>query len=263
MILQFYKYHGAGNDFILIDNREKVINPNPRLVQQLCNRRFGIGADGLMLLENSEKPEKPDFSMRYFNSDGYEASMCGNGGRCIVSFAWKKGLISNETEFIASDGLHKAKILDNGIVALKMNDVENVRKIGKHYFLDTGSPHYVRFVDDIDKSKVKEEGKRVRYDASVSKNGTNVDFVQIISDDKITIRTYERGVENETLACGTGAVASAIGTHLLKATDNFSFSVQVLGGKLQVDFKKEDETHFRDIWLTGPAEFVFKGSIEI
>ena len=260
MQVQFYKYHGAGNDFVLIDNRESVINPNPQFIQKLCNRRFGIGSDGLMLLENSGKA---DFFMRYFNSDGHEASMCGNGGRCIVSFAWKKGLISNETEFIASDGIHKAKILDNGIVALKMNDVENVKKIGEHYFLDTGSPHYVMFVNDVNKSRVKEEGKRIRYDTSVSKNGTNVDFVQIISEDKLTIRTYERGVENETLACGTGAVASAISTHLLNETDNFSFSVQVLGGKLQVDFKKEDDNHFHDIWLTGPAEFVFKGSIEI
>ncbi|MGM0498290.1 MAG: diaminopimelate epimerase [Bacteroidota bacterium] len=229
MKVQFYKYHGAGNDFILIDNRENVIGPNPRLVEQLCNRRFGIGADGLMLLENSEKA---DFSMRYFNSDGYEASMCGNGGRCIASFVWEKGLISKETEFVASDGLHKAKILDKGIVALKMNDVENVRKIGEHYFLDTGSPHYVLFVDDINKSRVQEEGKRIRYDASVSKYGTNVDFVQIVDEDEITIRTYERGVENETLACGTGAVASAISTHLLKETDIFSFSVRGLGGKL-------------------------------
>jgi len=260
MQVQFYKYHGAGNDFILIDNRKSVINLNPRFVQKLCSRRFGIGADGLMLLENSQKA---DFSMRYFNSDGHEASMCGNGGRCIVSFAWKKGFISNETEFIASDGLHKAKILDNGIVALKMNDVEEVEKVGVHYFLNTGSPHYVMFVDDINKSKVQEDGKRIRYDASVSKQGTNVDFVQIIKEDEISIRTYERGVENETLACGTGAVASAIATHLSKETDNFSFSVQVLGGKLQVDFKMKDETHFYDIWLTGPAEFVFKGSVDI
>jgi len=260
MQVQFYKYHGAGNDFILIDNLKNDIAPNPQLVQQLCDRRFGIGADGLMLLENSEKAQ---FSMRYFNSDGYEASMCGNGGRCIASFAWRKGLISNETEFIASDGLHEAKILDNGIVALKMNDVEEVRKVGEHYFLDTGSPHYVLFVDDINKSKVQEEGERIRNDASISKYGTNVDFVQIIKENEITIRTYERGVEAETLACGTGAVASAIAAYLLNKTDNFSFSVQVLGGKLQVDFMMVDETHFRDIWLTGPAEFVFKGSIDI
>jgi len=260
MQVQFYKYHGAGNDFILIDNREFIINPNPRLIKQLCNRRFGIGSDGLMLIENSQKA---DFSMRYFNSDGHEASMCGNGGRCIVSFAWKKGLIPNETEFIASDGFHAAKILDNGIVALKMNDVDNVKKIGKHYFIDTGSPHYVMFVGDIDKSKVQEEGKKIRYDESVSKYGTNVDFVQIINEDEISIRTYERGVEDETLACGTGAVASAIATHLLHETDKFSFPVHVLGGKLQVDFKMKDETYFYDIWLTGPAEFVFKGSIEI
>jgi len=260
MQVQFYKYHGAGNDFILVDNREVFINPEPQLVQQLCDRRFGIGADGLILLENSREA---DFSMRYFNSDGYEATMCGNGGRCIVSFAWKKGLISNETEFVASDGHHSAKILDNDIVALKMNDVEEVKKVGEHYFLDTGSPHYVMFVDDINNTKVQEDGKRIRYDASVSKQGTNVDFVQIIKEDEISIRTYERGVENETLACGTGAVASAIATHLLNETDNFSFSVQVLGGKLQVDFKMEHETHFRDIWLTGPAEYVFKGSIDI
>jgi diaminopimelate epimerase len=260
MEVQFFKYHGAGNDFILIDNRDNVFNSNPYLVKKLCDRRFGIGADGLMLLENSQKA---DFSMRYFNSDGHESTMCGNGGRCIALFAWHKGIISEETEFFATDGLHKVRKLENDEVALQMNPVEDVKVIENNYFLNTGSPHYVLFVNGLENYNVFEEGRKLRYDTSISEQGTNVDFVEVITNNEIAVRTYERGVENETLACGTGAVASAIGTHLTDNSDNFSFTIRARGGTLKVDFKREKENRFTDIWLTGPAKYVFKGTVEV
>lgn len=260
MEVQFYKYHGAGNDFILIDNRQDVFNPHSGLVQKLCDRRFGIGADGLMLLENSQTA---DFSMRYFNSDGYESTMCGNGGRCITLFAWHKGIISEETEFFATDGLHKARKLENDEIALQMNPVEDVKTIENNYFLNTGSPHYVLFVNGLEKFNVFKEGRKLRYDTSISEHGTNVDFVEEITDKDIAVRTYERGVEDETLACGTGAVASAISTHIKKNSDNFSYTIKARGGILKVDFKRESVSKFTDIWLTGPAQYVFKGIVEI
>ncbi len=260
MEVQFYKYHGAGNDFILIDNRMNIFHPDPTLIKSFCDRRFGIGADGLMLLEHSGDA---DFSMRYFNSDGYESTMCGNGGRCMALLAWHKGLVSEQTEFLASDGLHKATIMEDNVISLQMNPVEMVTKIEGNYFVNTGSPHYVLFVNDLENYSVFEEGQKLRYDTSVSEHGTNVDFVEILTDNEIAVRTYERGVENETLACGTGAVASAISTYLATHSDNFSFYVKALGGILKVDFKKETETRFYDIWLTGPAQYVFKGIIEV
>jgi diaminopimelate epimerase len=259
MSIQFFKYHGAGNDFIIIDNRNNGFKVQRDVIERLCNRRFGIGADGLMLLENSRTA---DFSMRYFNADGRESTMCGNGGRCIVAFANSIGVIKNDTRFMAADGLHKAKILDTKIVSIEMKDIEEVRKLGNDYFVDTGSPHYVQFVNDLKNAPVYTEGRRIRLDRRICNEGTNVNFVHIDGDGRISIRTYERGVENETLACGTGAVASAISTFLKTKTDKTSFMIHVVGGKLKVDFVPVSEQNYKDIWLTGPAEFVFEGMVE-
>lgn len=258
MSLWFYKYHGAGNDFILIDNRQDIFQPDTNRIARLCERKFGIGANGLMLLETNQQS---DFAMRYFNADGHESTMCGNGGRCMVAFAKKLGIIDDKTHFVASDGTHQAVIMENKLIALKMQDVSDIRISHDHLFIDTGSPHYIRFVNNLSKVPVYEEGKKIRNDTSISKGGTNVNFVSLEKDGMISIRTYERGVENETLACGTGAVASAIGSYLIAKSDKTSYTVNVMGGKLQVSFEVENKNTFRNVWLTGPAEFVFEGSI--
>ncbi|MEF8846016.1 MAG: diaminopimelate epimerase [Bacteroidales bacterium] len=259
MSQQFQKYHGAGNDFIIIDNRQNTFTPEKDVIERLCRRKFGIGADGLMLLESSEEA---DFYMRYFNSDGKESTMCGNGGRCIVAFAYDQGLIDKNPHFLASDGMHEAVIRDDNLVALKMQDVERVRTFDDHYFVDTGSPHYVRFVDDPEKVNVYEEGRNIRYNSQFSETGVNVNFVSLEEGDQISIRTYERGVENETLACGTGAVASAISAYLRSHTDKTSYTVNARGGRLEVTFKPTGN-RFTDVWLTGPAVFVFSGTVDV
>lgn len=253
----FYKYHGAGNDFIIINNFTEQFVENKQFIQHLCHRRFGIGADGLMLLNKSEKF---DFEMKYFNSDGLEGTMCGNGGRCIVAFAKKNKLINNFTKFQAIDGQHEAYIFDNNIVKLKMSDVESIKNIDKNYFLNTGSPHFVKFVEDIEKVDVVKEGKKIRYSKEFSPAGTNVNFAQI-AENHIKIRTYERGVEDETLACGTGTVATALALALKTNSIDNQFTLKALGGELKVFFSKND-VKFTDIWLEGPTEFVYKGEIE-
>jgi len=258
-MITFYKYQGAGNDFIIIDNRNNSFDGNnTKLIEHLCNRRFGIGGDGLMLLENHDLH---DFTMRYFNSDGKEASMCGNGGRCIAAFAVHIGAIKQADcfSFMAVDGEHHASY-KKGIITLKMIDVNTITK-GKDYtFLDTGSPHHVRFVENTDTIDVFNEGKTIRYSERYP-DGTNVNFVQFIDDKTLRVRTYERGVENETLACGTGVVASAISANLITPEVN-DFDIQVEGGQLRVFFKVNKE-HYTDIWLEGPAKFVFKGTISL
>ncbi|MGM0531226.1 MAG: diaminopimelate epimerase [Bacteroidota bacterium] len=256
MSQQFHKYHGAGNDFILIDNRQNTFIPDNNVVERLCRRKFGIGADGLMLLESSGEA---DFYMRYFNSDGKESTMCGNGGRCIVAFAHDLGIIDRKTLFLATDGAHEAVIRDDNLIALKMQDVERVKTSDDHYFMDTGSPHYVRFVDNLSKVPVYEEGRKIRYNTGISETGTNVNFVSFEKEGLISIRTYERGVENETLACGTGAVASAISAYLRSQTDKTSYTINALGGRLEVSFEPT-ENRFTNVWLIGPAEFVFSGN---
>ncbi len=260
MRLKFYKYHGAGNDFIVIDNRMSSFKVQSGTINRMCNRRFGIGADGLMLLENTENS---DFYMRYFNSDGKESTMCGNGGRCMVAFANALGIIKGKTQFMASDGLHKANIIDSRTVTLQMKDIKTFETYGEDFYLDTGSPHYVRFVDDISSAPVYNDGKQVRHDKRFAPGGTNVNFVQVDKDLNLSVRSYERGVENETLACGTGIVASAIATYLNNKTDKTSFLINAVGGKLKVHFDPFDENKFRNVWLTGPVEFVFAGEIEI
>ena len=258
MNFNFFKYHGTGNDFILIDNRSGKFNADSEIIAKLCHRRFGIGADGLMLLENSDNY---DFKMRYFNSDGNEGTMCGNGGRCIVAFAKKLGLITEYTVFEAVDGIHKARV-NNGLVSLHMSSVDNIDKLSSDYFLDTGSPHFVRFIDDVDEFDVYKEGRNIRYSEKFKKNGTNVNFVQIIDDNTIKVATYERGVEDETLSCGTGVTASAISAYVKNGGRAAKFNIQTKGGDLQVEFV-EKNGKFDNIILSGPASFVFEGNIEI
>jgi len=262
MKITFYKYQGTGNDFILIDNRTGLFDSkNEQLVSFLCDRRFGIGADGLMLLEDHDKY---DFTMRYYNSDGKEATMCGNGGRCIAAFAVHTGVVKTPEhfKFMAVDGLHEAEY-NYDIVSLKMTEVGDIDTKRNYTFLDTGSPHYVTFVNDNSGIDIVKEGSAVRYsDEFKPRGGTNVNFVQQIDDHTIKMRTYERGVEDETLSCGTGAVASAISTAIRQGYGDH-FIVKIPGGELQVKFEMNDNGHPHNIWLIGPAKFVFKGEIEI
>lgn len=258
MRFQFYKYQGAGNDFVIIDNRNNKFDANNEmLVCQLCDRRFGIGADGLMLLENDERY---CFRMRYFNSDGREATMCGNGGRCIVAFAHFLGLFDQNVEFIAVDGVHKAVMASGDVVDLEMIDVLGVEKIGADYYLNTGSPHYVSF-RDLEGLDVVEEGRKIRYNERFSEEGTNVNFVSI-KGDTLDVLTYERGVEDETLACGTGVTASAISAAIVSNCQCDKFNVNAKGGKLTVRFEKKSDQEFRNVWLKGPAKQVFVGEVD-
>lgn len=259
-MLTFCKYQGTGNDFILVDNRSRTFDVNNNsLVKLLCDRRFGIGADGLMLLQETSGY---DFEMIYFNSDGFEGTMCGNGGRCIVAFANRLGLIGERTRFIAVDGPHDAEIHGEDNVRLKMLDVTQVGQDAKNYFLNTGSPHYVIFVDDINAIDLDAEGKRVRYSEKFkSTGGTNVNFVEI-KEDALFVRTYERGVEGETLSCGTGVTASAISAAIHLKSDKNTFRIRTHGGDLKVSFSNHHSL-FENVWLEGPACFVFEGKIKI
>ena len=260
MKLDFYKYQGTGNDFILIDNRTHAVSLTTQQIAFLCHRRFGIGADGLMLLELEPGF---DFKMVYFNSDGNQSSMCGNGGRCITAFARQLNLISDKCKFLAIDGPHEAHILENNIVSLKMQDVKEVEVNDDHFFLNTGSPHYVKVVKDIDSYDVVGEGKKIRYSERFKEEGTNVNFIEK-KDDVVFVRTYERGVEDETYSCGTGVTAAALvaGLQGILETKN-SCHVKTLGGELEVKFERVLEKNFYNIWLQGPAELVFKGDVEL
>ena len=240
--MEFYKYQGTGNDFVMIDNRDEEFPKGKDFIRQLCDRRFGIGGDGLILLENDPAA---DFKMVYYNSDGNESSMCGNGGRCIVTFAHFLDIFEDKTKFEAIDGLHEAEI-HNGIIKLKMSDVISIKNIDGNFELNTGAPHYVAFVENVEKYKVFENGNKIRNSASYCQEGINVNFVEEISEDEIFIRTYERGVEDETFSCGTGATASAL--VFLKDKNQPSVNVNVLGGKLKV-YADQDGQTFKNIWL--------------
>ena len=259
MILNFYKYQGTGNDFIIIDNRTKQVSLSKNQIIALCDRRFGIGTDGLIFLENHNEL---DFNMRYFNSDGNESTMCGNGGRCLVAFAKSLNIIDKSAIFNSIDGKHKAKINPDDTISLEMQNVNKVNLVNMNYFLNTGSPHYVTFKENIKDIDVFNRGKEIRNSAEFSPGGTNVNFVEFVNDE-IYVRTYERGVENETFSCGTGVTASAICASMHKKTDKSSCDIITNGGKLNVSFQKHDNNTFTDIWLTGPAKFAFKGEIEI
>jgi diaminopimelate epimerase len=260
MQAQFYKYQGTGNDFILFDNRTGIYDSlTTKQVNKLCHRRFGIGADGLILLNNKEGFH---FEMKYFNADGKEGSMCGNGGRCLVKFASKLGIHKTFYHFIASDGLHEAEIDLSGIVRLKMADVGNIEVHSNYFILNTGSPHYVKTVTDVMKLDVKAAGRIIRYDEKYATQGINVNFIENMTSDEIFVRTYERGVEDETMSCGTGVTAAA----LVSAHNDNGFNrveVKTMGGKISVEFDKLDDNHFENIWLCGPADLVYTGTIEI
>ena len=262
MKLKFFKYHGTGNDFILIDNRNNLCTLQTGQIEKLCDRRFGIGADGLMFLNIAAEH---DFEMKYYNSNGLEGTMCGNGGRCITAFSKSLGIINNNARFLAIDGIHESKIIsDNEIesyVSLKIQDVENVEKGEDYFFLNTGSPQYVKFVDDIEKINVVNEGKRIRWAEKFQPEGTNVNFMEFI-EGYLFVRTFERGVENETLSCGTGVTASSLVAAILKSKNSGYFDIKTKGGDLKVHFKKNDNK-FTDIWLEGPAVKVFEGIVEI
>jgi len=260
MRISFDKYHGAGNDFIMIDSRQTAAEQfSTELVRHLCDRHFGIGADGLILLLDDPNY---DFRMKYYNSDGREGTMCGNGGRCIVAFAKALGLADQATTFIGIDGVHDANISADGIVNLKMNVARGFQKLEDGYLLDTGSPHLILFRKEIERIDVFSEGSFLRYHERFMPEGVNVNFVELVDDKRFRIRTYERGVENETLACGTGSVASAIAAFLHTSNGNLHWFVEARGGLLEVSFAHEGN-EFTDLWLSGGAEKVFSGEITV
>lgn len=260
MEFTFYKYQGTGNDFVMVDNRLlQFPKDNISSISNLCDRRFGIGADGLILLENDEAT---DFKMVYYNSDGNQSSMCGNGGRCIVAFAKFLNIITNETTFTAIDGLHHASINVNEIISLQMKDVVDININTDYVFLNTGSPHHIQLKENIQAIDVKTEGAKIRYSDLYGKGGSNVNFVEQISESEFSIRTYERGVEDETLSCGTGATAVAIAMHATKKTNKESIAINVMGGKLEISFQ-ENNGLYTKVCLKGPANFVFKTNLNI
>jgi diaminopimelate epimerase len=259
--IHFYKYQGAGNDFILVDNRENTIDHhNVKLIAHLCDRRFGIGGDGIMFLQNKAGY---DFEMVYYNSDGQPSSMCGNGGRCIVAFAKFLGIIDTETDFLAVDGPHHAKISASGDwVSLQMIDVAEINRDGEAYVLNTGSPHYIAMADDLANKDVYQDGHAIRNNETYKTNGINVNFVEQ-NGKGYFVRTFERGVEDETYACGTGvtAVALAMAKHH-NQTGTVETPIKVLGGDLNIRFNYDGST-FSHIFLEGPAVQVFEGKVVV
>ncbi|MCL7762843.1 diaminopimelate epimerase [Polaribacter sp. Z014] len=254
MNLDFYKYQGTGNDFVMIDNRALIFpKENVAIISKLCDRHFGVGADGVILIENDAEF---DFRMIYFNADGSE-TFCGNGGRCAVAFAKYLEIINLKTRFIAVDGPHLAEI-DTGIVSLKMIDVDKITVKENSVFAYTGTQHHVELVEDLDHFPVFEKGKEIRY--SYNDPGSNVNFVQQINPSTFRVRTYEKGVEDETLACGTGVTAVAIAMHKTGKTTSNLISLPVEGGNLEVSFSEENGI-YTNVYLKGPATFVFKGEI--
>lgn len=252
--MKFYKYQGTGNDFVMIDNRDLSFNKDKNLIAQLCDRRFGIGGDGLILLENDEDT---DFRMVYFNSDGGESTMCGNGGRCLVAFAHFLKIFDKKCTFNAIDGLHEAEI-NNGIVKLKMINVSEIQRDEDNFVLNTGSPHFVQYVSDIENFDVYFNGNKIRNSENYKNEGINVNFVEEISDNELFVRTYERGVEDETYSCGTGVTASALS--YLQSKNIGEVKIKTLGGNLKV-YADKNENGFSNIWLEGPAKQVFSGEI--
>jgi len=259
MTIPFYKYQGTGNDFIMVDQRKDqyIVKADVKLIEQMCDRRFGIGADGLILLEEHETL---DFEMVYFNADGRQSSMCGNGGRCIIAFAKFLNHIENECQFMAIDGAHVGKINSTGEVELKMNDVSNIQSIGEDFVMDTGSPHYICFKDNVMGLNIVKEGQKIRYNETYSVEGINVNFVEI-KDNGILVATYERGVEGETLSCGTGVTAAALAFAESNPNIRKEVAIHAKGGQLKIKFEKSNQG-YSDIWLCGPAEQVFRGKFD-
>ena len=255
--IHFYKYQGTGNDFVILDNREQQADRKDiALVKKLCHRKFGIGGDGLILIENHENA---DFEMVYFNSDGSQ-SLCGNGSRCAVHFARYLGIINDNAQFIAIDGLHEAYMIKDQVF-LRMHNVNKVERYDDDMFINTGSPHYIRFVKELAGMDMVEEGRKIRHSDLFKKEGTNVNFAEPTEEGKLYVRTYERGVEDETLSCGTGVTAVALASSFL----GFQSPVRIItpGGQLQVAFNVKSEDQFSDIYLSGPAIMVFEGKMKI
>lgn len=260
MNIHFHKYQGTGNDFVILDNRNQQHSfLDKESIRLICDRRFGVGADGLMLLNQKEGY---DFEMKYFNADGKESTMCGNGGRCLVQFANHMGIKKEVYRFLAVDGEHEAEIDEDGTIALKMSDVDVIQAYHGDLVVDTGSPHYVKMVNDVMKTDVFREGQKIRNSNNFQKEGINVNFVEQKDEDEIIVRTYERGVEDETLSCGTGVTASALVCYHNEAGFN-NVNVTTRGGKLVVEFDRVYDGSFHNIWLCGPAEKVFEGNLEI
>ena len=263
MPIAFAKYEGAGNDFLLIDNREQRFRPDPQTVARLCDRHFGIGADGLMTLTRSADGAD---TMHYFNADGSEGEMCGNGARCFALFVRHLGLCGETCRFEAADGPHEALLRRvngaTGEIELGMTPVSGIRAVGAGWSLNTGVPHYVEFVESADTVDVCGRGRKIRYDAEHFPQGTNVNFVEVLGSGRLRIRTYERGVENETLACGTGATAAALVANFVLQPEADKFDIIVSGGRLSVRFQRNGTQRYNDIRLTGPARRVFSGTAE-
>lgn len=254
----FFKYQGTGNDFILIDNRLSSFDKNnSSLIARLCERRTGVGADGLILLESHSKY---DFKMVYFNADGRQSSMCGNGGRCIVAFAYFLGIVQRKAHFLAIDGPHLA-IYDNGYIELKMQDVLSISSKEDYFVLDTGSPHYISLKSNLDSLDMELEGSLVRYSDTFRSSGINVNFVKKINMDTFAVRTYERGVEAETLSCGTGSTAVALAMFHSGQSSSEFINIKTQGGDLVVKFKSSNSA-YSNIWLCGPALQIFKGTVQ-
>jgi diaminopimelate epimerase len=260
MRFHFYKYQATGNDFVLVDNRDERLSFSIEQIQKICDRRFGVGADGLMLIE---KHPSLNFTLQYFNSDGSQ-SLCGNGSRAAVRFASSLGLINGKTTFQAFDGPHDAELASDA-VRLKMSNVDSVKELGHDFLINTGSPHYIKFVDNVKAYPVFEEGRKIRYSNDFRLGGTNVNFVELQDDNTIFVRTYERGVEDETLSCGTGVTAAALAASTKGLTS--PIKIKTLGGELSVEFTSLNHSShpgtFQDIFLIGPAKMVFEGDLEL
>jgi diaminopimelate epimerase len=255
--IPFFKYEATGNDFVIVDNRKKEYSFSVDQIKKICDRKFGVGADGLMLIEPHPYL---DFNLIYYNSDG-TSSLCGNGSRAAVALAASLQILKSKTQFNAYDGAHEATLLADRTVRLKMNNVESVKPMPTGTFINTGSPHFIQVVNDVERFPIIEAGKRIRYSESFRPDGTNVNFIQLLPNNSIFVRTYERGVENETLSCGTGVTASALAAHF----EGYRSPVKIktLGGELSVEFTAQSDGSFTNIYLIGPARQVFEGFYEV
>ena len=255
MKIRYEKYESGGNDFVLIDDRKSIYNLTTNTIKKICNRNFGVGSDGLIVLKKSSIA---DVKMFYFNSDGQPSSLCGNGTRCLFSFSLSLGIVEKIAKIETSEGIYTATNSSRNLVSLKMKNIDDVVLFDNKAYLDSGSPHHVEMIKDLNKISVTKMGSSIRFSSRYSPNGTNVNFFNKISDKKFEIRTYERGVEDETLSCGTGATAVAIAAHAMGLTAQNEIIIRTKGGELFISFEAT-EVGYKNIYLEGPTNFVFKG----